>query len=79
MIEVSLSTLLLSGMVVGVGLLVIVWLSSVWSQHQLKKREREDLVSCRICGNIYENTQKQSLTACPRCGSLNESLKPKPI
>ncbi|TLD72013.1 zinc ribbon domain-containing protein [Phragmitibacter flavus] len=79
MIQVSLSTLLLIGMAVGIALLGIVWIAAVVRQRRFEKRAREDLVSCRICGNIYENLQKQNLTACPKCGSLNEALKPKPI
>jgi Zn finger protein HypA/HybF involved in hydrogenase expression len=79
MIQVSLSALLLIGMSVGIALLGIVWVAAVLRQRNFEKRVREDLVSCRICGNIYDNQQKQNLTACPKCGSLNEALKPKPI
>lgn len=79
MIQVSLTSLLLLGMIVGVGLLGFIWLVAVFVQRRYESRARQDLVSCRICGNIYENEQKQSLTACPRCGSLNEAMKPKPI
>lgn len=79
MIHVSLTSLLLLGMIVGVALLVGIWFVAVWRQRHFERRAREDLVACRICGNIYENAQKQNLTACPKCGSLNEALKPKPI
>ena len=79
MIEVSLSNLLILGMVIGLAMLGLIWLMAVTRQRRFERRAREDLVSCRICGNIYENVQKQNLTACPRCGSLNEALKPKPI
>ncbi len=79
MIQVSLTTLLLLGMVVGLLLLGGFWLYAVLKQRRIEGRARQDLVSCRICGNIYENTVRSPMTACPQCGSLNESTKPKPI
>ncbi len=79
MIHVTLTTLLLLGMAVGVALLGGFWLAAVWMERREENRTREDLVACRICGHIYENTGKKPMTACPQCGSLNEATKPKPI
>ena len=78
MIPVSLSTLVMLGMAVGVALLGVLWLIAVWRERRGERRERADLVHCRICGNIYEKTDKK-ITACPSCGSLNESSRPRPI
>lgn len=79
MIHVTLTTLLLLGMAVGVALLGGFWLVAVWIERRSENRAREDLVSCRICGNIYEDAEKKVVSACPQCGSLNEATKPKPI
>ena len=79
MIQVTLSSLLLLGMAVGVALLGGFWVVAVWLERRTENRARQDLVSCRICGHVYENTDKRNVTACPRCGSLNEPTKPKPI
>lgn len=79
MVHVSLTTLLMLGMIVGLVLLGIFWMYAVWKQRRLEGRARQDLISCRICGNIYENAARSPMTACPQCGSLNESTKPKPI
>ena len=79
MIRVTLTTLVLLGMAVGVALLGGFWLVAVWIERRAENRARRDLVSCRICGHVYENTARRPLTACPQCGSLNEPTKPKPI
>jgi len=79
MIHVSLTTLLLLGMVVGIALLGVIWLMAVFSERRHEGRIREDLVHCRICGHIYENAKRKHVTACPRCGSQNEATRPKPI
>lgn len=78
MIPVSLSTLVMLGMALGVALLGVLWLVAVWQERRGEKRTRADLVSCRICGGIYENADKK-ISACPSCGSLNESSRPRPI
>ncbi|MCE9519206.1 MAG: hypothetical protein K8R87_06620 [Verrucomicrobia bacterium] len=78
MIPVSLSTLVMLGMALGVVLLGVLWLIAVWRERHGEKRTRADLVSCRICGSIYENTDKK-ISACPSCGSLNETSRPRPI
>lgn len=79
MIQVTLSSLLLLGMAVGVALLGVFWVVAVWLERRAESRARQDLVSCRICGHVYENPERRDVTACPRCGSLNEPTKPKPI
>ncbi|WP_038163329.1 hypothetical protein [Verrucomicrobium sp. BvORR106] len=79
MIHVSLTTLLLLGMAVGITFLGVIWLIAVWMERRDESRAREDLVLCRICGHIYENAEKKPITACPQCGSLNEARRPKPI
>ncbi len=78
MIPVSLSTLVMLGMALGIVLLGVLWLIAVWRERYGENRTRADLVSCRICGDIYENTVKK-ISACPSCGSLNESSRPRPI
>ncbi len=79
MIEVSLTDLMLVSVTAAVTLLGIFWLVAVAKERRQENQARQDLVSCRICGNIYENQAKSKVTACPRCGSLNEAMKPKPI
>lgn len=79
MIPVSLTTLLLAGMCVGVALLGVFWIAAVWKERRTENRARADLVHCRICGFIYENGENKTVSACPQCGSLNEPTKPKPI
>ena len=79
MIPVSLSTLLLLGMAAGVALLGGLWLAAVWRERRHERRIKTDLVHCRICGNIYENTERKTVTACPSCGSLNEAVEPRPL
>jgi hypothetical protein len=78
MIPVSLSTLVLLGMAAGIGLLGLLWIIAVWRERRSERRIRADLVSCRICGNIYEKSDKK-ISACPSCGSLNETSRPRPI
>jgi uncharacterized paraquat-inducible protein A len=78
MIPVSLSTLVMLGMAFGIVLLGALWLAALWRERRDEKRTRADLVSCRICGSIYEKTNKK-VSACPSCGSLNESSRPRPI
>jgi hypothetical protein len=78
MIPVSLSNLILLGMAFGIVLLGVLWLIAVWRERWGEKRARADLVSCRICGGIYEKIDKK-ISACPSCGSLNESSRPRPI
>lgn len=79
MIQVTLTTLVLLGMAVGVFLLGCIWLAAVWHERREERKIRQDLVGCRICGHVYENTDKRPVSACPQCGSLNEQTKPKPI
>jgi hypothetical protein len=79
MIQVTLTTLVLLGMAVGVVLLGIIWLIAVWRERRVENRARQDLVGCRICGHVYENAEKRPVSACPQCGSLNEPSKPSPI
>ena len=78
MIPVALSTLVMLGMALGIVLLGLLWLIAVWRERRGEKLLHTDLVSCRICGNIYEKTDKK-ISACPSCGSLNESSRPRPI
>jgi hypothetical protein len=79
MIQVTLTTLVLLGMAVGVALLGVIWLCAVWRERRGENRTRQDLVCCRICGHVYENADRRPVSACPQCGSLNEPTKPKPI
>lgn len=79
MIPVPLSILVMLGMAVGIAILGTLWLIAVWHERREERRARADLVHCRICGKIYENTEEKKVTACPACGSLNESTKPRPI
>lgn len=79
MIHVTLTTLVLLGMAVGVALLGGFWMAAVWRERREENRARRDLVCCRICGHVYQTGEKRPVTACPQCGSLNERTKPKPI
>ena len=79
MIHVSLNTLILLGMAAGVGLLVIIWVIAVILERRHEYRARQDLIHCRICGNIFENTEKLEVMHCPSCGSQNEATRPSPI
>jgi hypothetical protein len=78
MIPVSLSELIMLGMALGIVLLGVLWLIAVWRERREEKRAHANLVSCRICGRVYEMAG-QKITACPSCGSLNESSRPRPI
>jgi len=79
MIQVSLTTLIVLGMVAGVSLLAVIWVISVWFERRGEFKARHGLVHCRICGHIFHETEKKEITACPNCGSLNEATRPKPI
>lgn len=79
MIQVTLTTLVLLGMAAGVALLGGIWLTAVWRERREENRTRQDLVCCRICGHVYENSEKRPVSACPQCGSLNEPTRPDPI
>ena len=79
MISVSLSSLLFWGMFLGVGVLGISWVVSVWRERRRDRISRSDLVHCRICGYIYKNADGGKISACPACGSLNEAARPQPI
>lgn len=79
MIQVTLTTLVLLGMAVGIALLGAIWLTAVWRERRDESRTRQDLVCCRICGHVYENADRHPVSACPQCGSLNEPTRPKPI
>ncbi|MEY4484900.1 MAG: hypothetical protein RL693_2352, partial [Verrucomicrobiota bacterium] len=63
MIQVSLTTLLLIGMSVGVALLGVVWAIAVWRERYSESKARADLVHCRICGFIYENGENKTVSA----------------
>ena len=79
MIPVSLATLLIIGLVVGVLLLGLLWFLAVLSQRRGEKKVHQYLVQCRICGSIYDNPDKKTVSVCPSCGSLNESGRSRPI
>jgi rRNA maturation endonuclease Nob1 len=79
MIPVSLTTLLIIGLAVGVLLLGLLWLLAVTSQRRHEKKVQQFLVQCRICGNIYDNPDKKTMSACPSCGSLNEATHTRAI
>ena len=79
MIHVSLTSLLLIGMTLGVAFLGLIWFIAVCVERRKEGRVREDLVHCRICGYIYENANRKTVTACPKCGSQNEAIRPRPI
>jgi hypothetical protein len=79
MISVSLSALLFWGMFLGVTVLGISWVVSVWHERRRERLTRTNLVHCRICGHIYKNEDGGKISACPACGSLNEAVRPRPI
>lgn len=79
MISVSLTTLIVLGMVAGVGLLAVIWVIAVIRERRNDRRARKDLIQCRICGTIFENPERNDIAACPGCGSLNEATRPSPI
>lgn len=79
MIPVSLATLLIIGLALGVLFLGLLWLLAVVSQRRHEKREQQHLVQCRICGHIYDNPEKKNMSACPSCGSLNEATRTRAI
>lgn len=79
MIPVSLATLLIIGLAVGVLLLGLLWLLAVTSQRRHEKKVHEFLIQCRICGNIYDNPDRKTVSACPSCGSHNEATRARPI
>ena len=73
MIPVSLTTLLIIGLAVGVLLLGLLWVLAVLFQRRHEKRVQQHVVQCRICGIVYDNIEKKPVSACPSCGSLNET------
>ncbi len=79
MIPVSLATLLIIGLAVGVLLLGLLWLLAVMTQRRHEKKVHQHFVQCRICGNIYDNPDRKTMSACPSCGSLNEAARARPI
>ena len=79
MIQVSLTTLLLLGMVIGVALLGALWVLAIWRERRAEARTRQGLVACRVCGTVYEKTPAEGITACPQCATLNEATRPRPI
>ena len=79
MIPVSLTTLLMLSMVVGVGLLSLSWVVAIMIERRNDRKSRRDLIQCRICGTIYENPERKDIASCPGCGSFNEATQPSPI
>ena len=79
MIPVSLTSLLILGMFAGLGLLGVLWITSVWHERRQERHARRKVVLCRICGHIYDNPELKRISACPSCGSLNEVTQPRPI
>ena len=79
MIHVTLTDLILLGMAAGIGLLTLFWMVAVYKERRHEYRARNDLIHCRICGTIFENTEKLKVMHYPSCGSQNEAVKPSPI
>ena len=79
MIQVSLTNLILLGMVAAVGLLTLFWMIAVIRERRHELRARNDLIHCRICGSIFENAARLKVMHCPSCGSQNEAVRPSPI
>lgn len=79
MIPVSLTTLIMLSMVIGVGLLSLSWVVAIIIERRNNRRARRDLIQCRICGAIFENPERKDIAACPGCGSFNEATQPSPI
>jgi hypothetical protein len=80
MIAVSLGTLILLMLAVGLALVLVLWLSGVSGVHRVEKQKHQGLITCRICSVRYEEaphaTEASSVSICPACGTPNES---KPI
>jgi DNA-directed RNA polymerase subunit RPC12/RpoP len=79
MIQVSLTNLILLGMTAAVSMLTLFWMVAVIKQRRHEKMARQDLIHCRICGSIFENSAKLKVMHCPSCGSQNEAVRPSPI
>lgn len=79
MIRISLSNLILLGMVGGMALVCLLWVISVWKDRRRENRRRRDVILCRICGSAYPAPVQKELSRCPMCQTPNERTVLPPI
>ncbi len=80
MIKLQLSELIVMVMLIGVGLVGMLWLWTLWRERRREIHRRRIAVQCRICGCTYAIPKKMAaVTKCPACGSLNHRGALNPI
>lgn len=72
MIKVSLSDLILISMALGVSLVCVLWVLAVMGERRRERRNRGNVVRCRICGSVYQNPGAAAISTCPACLTPNE-------
>lgn len=38
----------------------------------LAARQRQGMMRCRVCGNMYRELRREKIVECPQCGAANE-------
>lgn len=81
MIGISLSTLIVTVMLIGVCLVMGLWMLTLWRERRRETHRRRIAILCRICGYTYALGSKKdkSVSTCPSCGAKNERNRLTPI
>lgn len=79
MIRVTLSQLIFIGMVIGVAMVCFLWLVAVVADRRRDRKTRANIISCRICGCMYANSEGSEVSVCPSCQTPNEKNPAAPI
>ena len=77
MIPISLSSLIILFMAMGVTTVCVLWFHSFWRDRKREVYRRRIAVQCRICGTAYAcgPKRKAAVTVCPVCQTPNERNK----
>lgn len=72
MINVSLGSLILLVLALGVTLVFLWWMLGVRGVRRAETKRYKGVIMCRICSVHYESAEDE-ITRCPACGTMNES------
>jgi len=77
MIDLTIEELIL--WMVGVPL---IWVGMYLLLYQVKhyfhrRQKKREIITCRICGNVYRDTSREKMPPCPVCDRLNYRGDPR--
>ncbi|MFC4994175.1 hypothetical protein [Rubritalea tangerina] len=71
MLEISFQDLAISVLVFAMLMLGFLLVGRNSTDRQLRRRARREIMSCSVCGHLYQDKSGQKIVECPQCGRAN--------